>query len=291
MTSLLGRLIADARVRAVGPQRVADSIRPAIAALPVPGRCQFDAEGWLRGPIQITHLTTPNHSGAGFGTGRGVVIHTEAGYEAGTVATFMNPANQVSAFWSIARGGTCHQYVPVGRGWQAWSQAAGNDAWRGVEDEDQTHPSIPLTAKQIATFGQILEACSTYDGFPLEITDDVNGTGLITHGDGGVNWGNHPSCPGSVRRAQRPQIIAMAKAIRVGTATTAPSAHEHVSDGTKTLQAIAGEAHAVPSQVLRMTAEASGVFPADVAAWVNEIFDGKASPTAPVPKGLTLKTP
>jgi len=283
MTSLLGRLIADARVRAVGPQRVADSIRPAIAALPVPGRCQFDAEGWLRGPIQITHLTTPNHSGAGFGTGRGVVIHTEAGYEAGTVATFMNPANQVSAFWSIARGGTCHQYVPVGHGYCAWSQAAGNDAWRGVEDEDQTHPSIPLTAKQIATFGQILEACSTYDGFPLEITDDVNGTGLITHGDGGVNWGNHPSCPGSVRRAQRPQIIAMAKAIRTGTAT--PSA-EYVTDGRVSWVEIAAEHKITAAYLLRLNGGPGQPFPEDMRAYIN---DGNLK--APMPAKITVRVP
>lgn len=26
----------------------------------VPGRCHFDADGWLQGPISITHLMTPN---------------------------------------------------------------------------------------------------------------------------------------------------------------------------------------------------------------------------------------
>ena len=41
MTTLLGRIAADARVRVLGAQRVADSISPAIAALPVPGRCRI----------------------------------------------------------------------------------------------------------------------------------------------------------------------------------------------------------------------------------------------------------
>ena len=179
-------------------------------------RCHFDSNGWLQGPISITHLLTPNH-GTGFGTGRGVVMHTEAGFEAGTVETFMNPANKVSAFFSIAQSGACHQYVPVGKGLTAWSQAAGNSAWRGIEDEDRTDPSIPLTQAQITAFAQILEACSTFDGFPLQITDDpVNGHGLILHSDGGVPWGDHLSCPGHVRAAQRPTIVALAMSIRQG---------------------------------------------------------------------------
>ena len=178
-------------------------------------RCHFDSNGWLQGPISITHLLTPNH-GTGFGTGRGVVMHTEAGFETGTVETFMNPANKVSAFFSIAQSGTCHQYVPVGKGLTAWSQAAGNSAWRGIEDEDRTDPSIPLTQAQITAFAQILEACSAFDGFPLQVTDNVNGQGLILHSDGGEAWGGHFSCPGNVRAAQRPQIVALAMSIRQG---------------------------------------------------------------------------
>lgn len=183
-------------------------------------RCHFDSDGWLQGPIRITHLLTPNH-GTGFGTGRGVVMHTEDGFEAGTVNTFMNAANKVSAFFSIAQDGSCHQYVPVGRGLTAWSQAAGNEAWRGIEDEDGTHPSVPLTQAQITTFAQILEACSAFDGFPLQVTDDpVNGRGLILHSDGGQAWGGHFQCPGPVRAAQRPVIVALAMSIRQGAPTT-----------------------------------------------------------------------
>ena len=77
-------------------------------------RCHFDANGWLQGPISITHVMTPNRYNSGFGTGQGVVFHTEAGYEQGTVETFLNPSSQVSAFFSIAQSGACHQYLPVG---------------------------------------------------------------------------------------------------------------------------------------------------------------------------------
>jgi hypothetical protein len=217
-------------------------------------RCHFDADGWLQGPIRIAHTLTPNH-GTGFGTGRGVVMHTEAGFEAGTVSTFMNPASQVSAFFSIGRDGSCHQYVPVGKGLKAWSQAAGNDAWRGIEDEDERNPAIPLTPAQVKTFAQILEACSAFDGFPLQVTDDVNGHGLITHGDGGVPWGNHPDCPGSVRKAQRADIIMLASAIRSGF-EPAKGPFRHTAPGGQTLAQIAAARNTTPEHLTSVSAAA-----------------------------------
>jgi peptidoglycan hydrolase-like protein with peptidoglycan-binding domain len=187
-------------------------------------KCHFDADGWLQGPIKITHLMTPNRWPSGFATkARGLVQHTEDGFEAGTVATFMNKASEASAFFSVDELGNAHQYLPVGHGYRAWAQAAGNTDWRSCECEDKTRTGDPMTQPQIVAFAQILEACSAYDGFPLQITDDpANGHGLITHGDGGVNWGNHPDCPGSTRKAQRPQIVALAMSIRQG-ATPPPA--------------------------------------------------------------------
>ena len=226
-------------------------------------RCHFDADGWLQGPIKIAHTLTPNH-GTGFGTGRGVVMHTEAGFEQGTFNTFMNKANQVSAFFSIARDGSCHQYVPVGKGLKAWSQEAGNDAWRGIEDEDERNPAIPLTPAQVTTFAQILEACSAFDGFPLQVTDNTGGQGLILHSDGGVNWGNHPACPGPVRAAQRPAIIALAKAIR---SAVAEGPFRHTAPGGKTLAQIAA-ARGTTAEHLAETS-AHGYTPADVTVLAN----------------------
>ena len=221
-------------------------------------RCHFDANGWLQGPIRLARTLTPNH-GTGFGTGRGVVMHTEAGFEQGTVATFMNPASKVSAFFSVAQDGSGHQYVPVGRGLTAWSQAAGNEAWRGIEDEDRTHPSIPLTGPQMTFFAQVLEACSAFDGFPLQVTDNVNGHGLILHSDGGVNWGNHPNCPGSVRAAQRPHIVALAMSIRQA---AAQGPHRHTAPGGQTLAQIAAARNTTPEHLAEVSAGA--YTPADV---------------------------
>lgn len=178
-------------------------------------RCHFDSDGWLQGPISVTHLLTPNRYDSGFSHhAHGVVMHTEDGYEAGTVATFMNPAAEVSSFFSIAENGSCHQYLPVGHGYVAWTQGAGNEEWRGIEDEDGTHPSVPFTAAQITAFAQILEAFSAYDHFPLQVTDSVDGYGLGWHGMGGAAWGGHPDCPGDVRKAQRGKIVTLAMAIR-----------------------------------------------------------------------------
>lgn len=253
----------------------------------VPGKCHFDADGWLQGPISITHLMTPNH-GTGFAQhGRGVVFHTEDGFEAGTVATFMNKANQVSSFFSVSSAGSCHQFLPVGQGYVAWSQAAGNEAWRGIEDEDGTHPSVPMTAAQLATFAQILEACAGFDGFPLQITDDpVNGTGLITHGDGGTAWGGHFGCPGDVRKAQRPAIITLARQIRSGGTNVTVTA-----DGKQSLHQIAAAAGIQAAHMLRITAITDGSFPPDVADYVNAVFAGTTPPSAPVPAGCKFWAP
>ena len=183
----------------------------------VPGKCHFDADGWLRGPISITHYLSPNHYASGFdGPARGMVQHTEDGYTAGTEATFMDPATEVSAFFGVGEDGAAQQFLPLGHRFVAWAQESGNPYWRSCECEDKTRTGQPMTPPQVAAFAQILEACSAYDGFPLQITNDVHGTGLITHGDGGVEWGNHPDCPGPVRKAQRPAIVKLAQAIRAG---------------------------------------------------------------------------
>lgn len=168
---------------------------------------------------------TPNRYDSGFADkARGMVQHTEDGFEGGTIDTFMNPSAQVSAFFSVDELGNAHQYLPVGHGYVAWAEEAGNPNWRSCECEDKTKTGIPMPAGQVATVAQIFEACATYDDFPLQSTDDpVNGHGLITHGDGGVAWGNHPDCPGSVRKAQRPAIIALAQEIRKGAAVTTPA--------------------------------------------------------------------
>lgn len=250
-------------------------------------RCHFDSDGWLQGPISITHLFTPNHA-MGFGNGQGVVFHTESGFEAGTVDTFMNPANQVSAFFSVGQSGAATQYLPVGKGYVAWSQKAGNETFRGIEDEDRTHPSIPLTAAQLTTFAQIFEACSAFDGFPLQITDSPSGQGLILHSDGGEAWGGHLQCPGPVRAAQRPKIVALAMSIRQG-AGTGPK--RWVAAGQLSLHDLAAQHLGEDvTAVLATTARNSpgAALSSDLARYVNTVF---AADSTKCPAGITWHYP
>lgn len=254
-------------------------------------KCHFDADGWLQGPVSITHMTSPNHYSSGFADkARGLVQHTEDGFTAGTVATFMSEASQVSAFFGVSESGAAQQFLPVGHGYVAWAEGAGNPDWRSCECEDMTKTGQPMTQAQMVAFAQILEACSEYDGFPLQITDDVNGTGLITHGDGGVAWGDHPDCPGDVRKAQRPQIIALAASIRAGgtpappaKAATVPSVIEWTTEGQLSLAALAKAHGTEPSTILRMTAERSpgAIFEPAAASYVNEVFGRDSEPMPP----------
>jgi hypothetical protein len=241
----------------------------------IPGKCHFDAHGWLQGPITITHYLSPNHYGSGFAVkSRGMVQHTEDGFTAGTVATFLSKASEVSAFFGVGENGAAQQFLPLGQGYVAWAEGAGNASWRSCECEDMTKTGQPMTAAQVATFAQILEAVSAYDGFPLQITDDTaSGTGLITHGDGGVAWGNHPGCPGDVRKAQRPAIIALAKQIREGATVT-----DVTADGKTTLRALANAHGHAPSELLRATAKQDGAFPDEIAAWLNQELGAQVPP-------------
>ena len=265
----------------------------------VPPKLTISPDGRLRGSAQITWndqfpwnypWPTRNGTAGAFGTAYGGVIHTEDGFEPGTIKWFNEGIAESSAFFSIGMDGHIHQYGPLGKNWMAWTQAAGNPNWRGVEHEDKGDPSTPMTQVQLVASAQVFEAMSTFDGslgnpWPLEATDDpVNGRGIIFHGDGGVPWGDHPDCPGQVREAQRPAIIKLAKQIRAG--STGPA--YITADGTSTLAQLAAQHHTEPSAMLRATAEAGphGHFPQDVADFVDQA----AGPAVP-PAGTRLVVP
>jgi N-acetylmuramoyl-L-alanine amidase len=260
-----------------------------------PGKLEVGPDHRVRGPAVITcndPFPTPNGSWDS-GAMRGLVLHTMAGNLPGTISWFNNPQSQASAWFGVDQQGAIHQFGPLGAGWMAWAQAAGNPAWYSVEMADDGDPANPLTAAQITAGAQLLEMLSRFAGFPLQITDDpVNGHGLITHGDGGEAWGGHFQCPGDVRRAQRPQIIALAMSIRQEKPVTAsqPAVREWVTGGMSSLASLASQERTDPAAILHLTA-AHGPYPADVAAYVNGVFAGTVSPSAPMPKGLALYLP
>lgn len=190
-----------------------------------PGRLEVASTGHVTGPAAITYNTPWPCPNGRYGSGamNGVVMHTMVGNLPGTVAWFDNPAAQASAHFGIDQAGNIHQFGPIGKGWIAWAQAAGNDAWYSIEHADDGNPAIPLTSAQITASAQLLEVLSRFAGFPLQVTDSVATKGYGTHVMGGAAWGGH-TCPGPGPRAgQRAAIVALAKEIRTPAPAPAPA--------------------------------------------------------------------
>lgn len=185
----------------------------------VPGRLSVGADGRITGPASLEYNTPFPCVNGSYGSGKmqGVVMHTMVGGLPGTIQVFNDPNYQASAHFGIDQQGRVHQFGPVGKGWMAWAQVAGNAAWYSIEHADNGDPNIPLTAAQIAASAQLVEVLSRFAGFPLQVTDSVSGTGYGIHSMGGAAWGGH-TCPDlppkHVRSAQRQAIISLARQIR-----------------------------------------------------------------------------
>lgn len=262
----------------------------------IPGRLEVASTGHVTGPASVTYNEPfPCVNGSwGSGAIRGLVLHTMVGDLPGTTAWFNDPAAQASAHFGVSQLGAIHQFGPVGKSWAAWAEAAGNMAWYSVEMADNGNPANPLTTEQVTAAAQLLEVLSRFAGFPLQVTDDVNGQGLITHGDGGSAWGGHPDCPGPVRKAQRPAIVELAKQIRSGASSSPPpGVREWTTAGQDSLGQLAAASHTDVATVLRLTAQhgPGATFPPAVASYVDGVFAGAIDPRKPAPAGLTLYLP
>lgn len=225
----------------------------------------------------------------------GLLEHTMVGnLLPGTVSWFNNPAAQASAHFGVDQLGNIHQFGPV-NGWMAWHCAAGNPNWYGCEMADDGVPANPLTPAQVTAAAQLLELLSRPDvgNFPLQISDSTSTEGYGWHGMGGVAFGDHPDCPGDVRKAQRPQIIALAMSIRQGVPVPPASFIQHVTAGESSLAQLAAQNGCEVSAILRLTAEHSpdSVYPPNVASLINGVFACTVSPGAPMPPGLVLYLP
>jgi hypothetical protein len=68
---------------------------------------------------------------------------------------------------------------------------------------------------------------------------------------------------------------------------------EHTTSGTMSLAQLAAEHKTVPSSILRLTAEHSpqGAYPANVANYINGVFEGKITHDQNMPAGLNLYLP
>jgi len=118
----------------------------------------------------------------------------------GTVEIFNNPSYAVSSHFGIAQDGSVWQFGPIGHGWIAWAQVAGNEAWYSIEHADDGNTANPLTDSQLTASAQLVEVLSRFAGFPLQVTNSVEIEGLHSVWRGP---GRHTCRPGPGR--QRPR--------------------------------------------------------------------------------------
>lgn len=207
----------------------------------IAGKLTVHADGRLSGPASISYNSPFPCVNGTFGSGamQGVVMHTMVGNLPGTISEFNNHHAQVSAHFGIDQNGHIHQFGPIGKGWIAWAQKAGNSAWYSIEHADNGNPDNPLTDAQLTASAQVVECLSAFAGFPLQVTDSTGGRGYGTHSMGGTAWGGH-TCPDlpphHVRSRQRANIIERAKLIRN---PPARGPHQYVTDGTETWSEVA----------------------------------------------------
>lgn len=134
-----------------------------------------------------------------------MIMHIMQGTLAGTDAWFHNPAAMVSAHFGVGKDGKIIQWVDTDS--MAWHAAAANGYSVGVEHEGFS--GNPLTDAQLdADIDLFSWLHENYSDIALWInTRPFTGHGLSWHGLGGVEWGNHPDCPGLAIVHQLPDII------------------------------------------------------------------------------------
>lgn len=245
------------------------------------GKLTAGADGRVTGPANISYnspFPCVNGDAGGMSVPHGIqglVIHTMVGNLPGTIEVFNRPSFQASAHFGVDQAGAIHQFGSV-RGWKAWAQAAGNPNWYSCEFADNGNPDNPLTPAQITAAAQLLECLSApgVGNFPLQVTNSTSGEGLGVHSMGGQAWGGH-TCPdlppAHVRSAQRPQIVALAMAIRSGAAPEGWTA-KMIADLPE-LSEGADDAHLPHWWVHRAQLLANGVFGAKPAVPVTGKLD------------------
>lgn len=143
---------------------------------------------------------------------RGLVLHIAEGSYEGTIGWMKNPVSDVSSHFVIARDGRIAQMLDTAV--TAWTQAAGNGHWVSVENEGFSTQGF--TAEQVEANAKLYAWLLRTHGVPAQLADSPAETGLGWHGMGGIAWGNHPGCPGSINVEKRPAILARAVEINGG---------------------------------------------------------------------------
>lgn len=111
----------------------------------------------------------------------------------------------------------CEQYYDAVM--KCWAQVAGNGLYQATETSGVN--STPLSAAQVHTFAHLYAWGHRTLNWALNTIESSGAHGFGWHGMGGTAWGNHPLCPGTLRKNQRAAILHQAQAI-LGTPTPAP---------------------------------------------------------------------
>ncbi|GHF32617.1 N-acetylmuramoyl-L-alanine amidase [Streptomyces sp. NPDC001262] len=147
-----------------------------------------------------------NHSQGGVVEHRGLVLHVQLGDNSPYDWFNIEKSQASSDFW-VSKHGVIEQFVETGTD-RAWAQGKGNAYYASVETEG--YPTEPLTDAQVEGVAKVYAWGRETFGWPLQVVDSTTEKGFTYHGAGGVAWCNHPDCPGALRKAQRPRIIALA---------------------------------------------------------------------------------
>lgn len=159
-----------------------------------------------------------------------VVVHDVEGSESSAVNEFHVVGMQLSAHFVVAGpgdqdpDGTIIQILDTDD--NCYAQGDGNyPPIAGIAIETSGHTSTPLSPPQVESVAQIVAWAYEVHGIPL--------TGPVAHGQHGVTghcnpdgspdpaWGNHP-CPGPLRLAQIPAVVARARALAIPVPPPAP---------------------------------------------------------------------
>lgn len=116
-------------------------------------------------------------------------------------------AGQVCPNFQVYKNGAVHQHLPLN--WSPWCQADGNYQYAAIETEGYDYE--PLTIQQIQSLGRLHAEYRNHLGVQDVAANSPGQRGIGIHVMGGAAWGGH-TCPGTIRTAQRPSIIAASKA-------------------------------------------------------------------------------
>lgn len=150
----------------------------------------------------------------------GMVVHIAEGSFQGTISWQRNPDADVSSYFVVSKLGEIVQMLDLDL--MAWTQAAGNPTWIGVENEG--FATGQFTPAQTTANARIFAwLVGLYPTIPYQVSNSPSTKGCGWHGMGGAAWGGHYGCPGTNNVALLPSIVAQAQQINGGGPTPPPS--------------------------------------------------------------------